>query len=103
RWTALLLTREIFHGFNTRAYEQNFCQRVHPSRAHTHSGIAHLVEHQIRYLKVAGSTPASKTLALRALGHADVFSRAIRRALVFRAPPTKPYTQKHAGSNPAEG
>lgn len=94
-------------GFYTRAREQIFRQRVQPSRAYTHSGIAHSVERQIRDLKVAGSNPASKTLALRPLGHADTFSRARRnpRRTSHVHPFPRPagealHATRDAGSNP---
>lgn len=62
------------HCDDVRVCVAAWLQRDQPSRAHTQSGIAHLVERQIHTLKVAGSNPASKTLALRSLGHAVLSS-----------------------------
>jgi hypothetical protein len=82
----LSLLRRLHVALRRRAcLRRSMVQRDQPSRAHTHSGIAHSVEHQIRDLSVAGSNPASKTLALRSLGHAVL--------LLAHVPPNKPYTQ----------
>ena len=134
RWSAVLLTREIFDWFlhsgvraisarslaprelahrddvpccvaapfascgvftshcdDVRVCVAEWLQRDQPSRAHTHSGIAHSVERQTCTLKVAGSNPASKTLALRSLGHVEVFRRSRSRevATKFRSRPAE--------------
>ena len=83
-------------------------RRDQQSRANTQSGIAHLVERQILNLKVAGSIPASKPLALRSLGHVDSFRADPRRAsrrrrTHFSRPIELALHAKFAGSNPAEG
>lgn len=60
-------------------------------KAHTHSGIAHSVERLTCTQKVAGSIPASKTLALCSLGPAAFF---------FASSLESP-TRQTAGSTPA--
>jgi hypothetical protein len=79
-------------GFDTRA--RDIFSRVHPSRAHTHFGIAHLVERQTSRLNVAGSSPASKPTR----------APLTRTRTFFRAQPDKPNTlDEVTGSIPVEG